>query len=96
MNHQEWDGLEPARSRMRVLVARVDAELGSLQASHRDSARSSETDALAQTWRELVAELALGPEPELRSCPHCQRRVLRQATRCRYCMRQSAPAGASQ
>jgi hypothetical protein len=28
MNHEQWDGFDPARSRLRALVARVDAELG--------------------------------------------------------------------
>jgi hypothetical protein len=47
---------------------------------------------LTQSWQALVGALALGDEPPLRSCPHCLRQVLREATRCRYCMRQSAAA----
>lgn len=94
MNHDEWDGLDPDRSRLRVLVARVDAELGRLSTPQRaDPQRERDVTALTQHWRDLLGALALGEEPALRACPHCQRRVARAATRCRYCMRQSA-AGA--
>jgi hypothetical protein len=95
MTQELWDGLDPARSRLRSLVGRVDAELVRLEATEPGPARAGEIDALAQTWRALVAALALGEEPALRPCPHCRRQVLREATRCRYCMRQSAAAKAA-
>jgi hypothetical protein len=95
MTHEEWDGLDPARSRLRALVARVDAEVDRLATPQRADSPERERDvtALTQNWRDLVGALALGEEPTLRACPHCQRRVPLAATRCRYCMRQSA-AGA--
>ena len=40
-------------------------------------------------WLALSKALALGPEPALRVCPSCSRRILREATRCRYCMAHS-------
>jgi hypothetical protein len=92
MNDQDWDGLEPARSRLRVLVARVDAQLVLLEKSQPGEPPQGEMQQLTQSWNDLVAALALGAEPALRSCPHCRRQVLREATRCRYCMRQSAAA----
>ena len=95
MDQQQWDGLDPARSRLRVLVARVDAGLVRLGSSQSDQALGGEIRALAESWQDLVGALALGEEPELRSCPHCHRQVLREASRCRYCMRQSAPAKAA-
>jgi RNA polymerase subunit RPABC4/transcription elongation factor Spt4 len=93
MDHQEWDGFDPARSRLRALVARVEAELVRLE-DQSEQPRVGQTTALAQTWRDLVIALALGEERPLRHCPHCRRQVPREATRCRYCMRQSAAAGA--
>jgi len=33
-------------------------------------------------WAELVEQLALGPEPELRECPACKYVAMRDATRC--------------
>lgn len=89
---QEWDGLDPARSRLRALVARVDAQLVRLESSQPRDASNDQMQLLTQSWQDLVGALALGEEPPLRSCPHCHRQVLRQATRCRYCMRQSAAA----
>jgi hypothetical protein len=92
MNDQQWDGLDPARSRLRVLVARVGANLVRIEAGPLDQAFSSEIRILAQNWQDLVTALALGEEPQLRNCPHCRRGVLREATRCRYCMRPSPAA----
>lgn len=92
MQNQEWDGLEPARSRLRVLVARVDEQLTQLETSQPGEPPHGEMQRLTQSWRDLVVALALGEEPLLRSCPHCRRQVLREATRCRYCMRQSDAA----
>jgi hypothetical protein len=83
------DGLDPARSRLRALVGRVEAELARLEASLPAQERNGDVTALNHSWRELVAALALGEEPVLRSCPHCRRQVPREATRCRYCMKQS-------
>jgi uncharacterized paraquat-inducible protein A len=36
-------------------------------------------------WAELVGELALGPAPELRTCPTCGESGMRAATRCIRC-----------
>jgi hypothetical protein len=90
MNDQQWDGLDPARSRLRALVARVGADLVRIEANPVDRAFSDELRVLAQSWQDLVAALALGEEPSLRTCPHCRRGVLREATRCRYCTGEAA------
>lgn len=91
MDNLEWSGLDPARSRLRVLVARVDQEIRAIRSSAPEAEHS-----LAQAWQALTDALALGAEPALRGCPHCQRGILREATRCRYCMQPSeAQRGAS-
>jgi hypothetical protein len=36
-------------------------------------------------WDKLVGMLALGPEPEYRQCPNCQRMGMRDARKCGWC-----------
>lgn len=79
---QELDVLDPARSQLRTLAAAVErhvADVGS--------------EDLKVAWLALSKALALGEEPKLRTCPSCSRRIVPEATRCRYCMAQSEPAG---
>lgn len=40
---------------------------------------------LRAAWAEMVRELALGPAPELRTCPTCGEIGMRAATRCVRC-----------
>lgn len=74
MNHPPSSRPDP-RSQLRALVARVD----------RDLAGAGPRSELAHSWGLLVHELALGPEPAVRTCPMCQHVGLREATRCGYC-----------
>ncbi|HVY28242.1 MAG TPA: hypothetical protein VHB79_16915 [Polyangiaceae bacterium] len=90
MDNQDWDALDPARSKLRALSQRVDRGLVELGLDTQAGALATEKVAVLDAWRELLAALSLGEEPALRQCPHCQRRILEQATRCRYCMRHSA------
>lgn len=78
-----WDGIDPIRARLRVLVKAVGDEVARLRTSERGE------NELEQAWVGLVAALDLGPEPEVRSCPFCRRAILRLAVRCRYCMKSS-------
>jgi hypothetical protein len=89
MDNQDWDVLDPARSRLRTLSQRVDRGLAELGRDSQPGALAVEKAALLEAWRELSAALSLEGEPSLRQCPHCLRRILEQATRCRYCMRHS-------
>jgi hypothetical protein len=90
MHNQDWDGLDPARSRLRVLSERVNRGLVQLGVDTQPGALAVEKVTLLHAWGELLTALAIEEEPSLRSCPHCRRRILEQATRCRYCMRHSA------
>lgn len=86
---KDWNAIEPERSALRLLVARIDFELAKLDDSE-PLARAAALTRLTSTWTKLVAELALGPEPTLRTCPLCLLSIRSQATRCRYCLRPSA------
>jgi len=46
---------------------------------------------LASSWQRLVSLIQPEPEPLRRPCPHCQGRIMQQATRCLYCLQKSAP-----
>jgi hypothetical protein len=78
---QELDVLDPPRSQLRKLAAAVERHVGDVG-----------SEDLKVAWLALSKALALGDEPKLRTCPNCSRRILPEATRCRYCMAQSDPS----
>jgi hypothetical protein len=80
------DVLDPQRSQLRSLAASVDKHVAELSAQGY-SGEAAENLKLA--WLALTKALALGPEPVLRGCPSCSRRIPCEATRCRYCMAES-------
>jgi hypothetical protein len=51
---------------------------------------------LRAAWAEMVDVLALGPPPELRTCPTCGASGMRAATRCMHCWSSLAPLPASE
>jgi hypothetical protein len=77
---------DPARSRLRVVVAAVDSAVSNLPATEAGS-----PGGLGLIWRELVDLLALGPEPGYRECPACGGVGMRVATVCGYCWTKLAP-----
>jgi len=85
MKNNDSDVLDPPRSKLRTLAARVEQHVSELSAGNGAAGMSD----LGVAWRALSKELALGPEPVLRGCPHCARRIPCEATRCRYCMAHS-------
>jgi hypothetical protein len=46
---------------------------------------------LAARWADLVEQLALGPELDMRECPVCRHHGMRAATRCGYCWKELTP-----
>jgi hypothetical protein len=46
---------------------------------------------LLASFSDLVEQLALGPEPEVRRCPVCQHIGMREATVCGYCWTKLTP-----
>lgn len=65
---------EDKKTQLRTMVA--DVELAMVDVS---------SEPVRDAWRRLVAGLELGPEPEVRACPHCGRIGMAKATRCGFC-----------
>jgi len=51
------------------------------------------SNTLASSWADLVEQLALGPEPELRECPNCKKFGMRAASLCSHCWTKLTPHG---
>jgi hypothetical protein len=83
------------RSALRALVSEIDGELAALVARRPIDTASAQVDTLASSWARLTKLIALEPEPELRTCPHCKQRVMRVATRCVHCWKRSEPGAAA-
>ena len=83
-------GRDPRRSRLRATVAEIQTAMTRLAADKRSEPRLP-TDLLT-AWADLVDQLALGPEPELRQCPACHGMCMREATACGHCFASLTPA----
>jgi len=90
MNNQQFPGPEPARSRLRATLATIERELSDLPKQVTSDGDSSASPLMA-SFADLVEQLALGPEPELRACPVCGRLGMRMAKRCGYCWTKLTP-----
>lgn len=80
----DYAGPDAARSRLRATVAKLELDVSRLSATN-DAAT------LRSTLADLVDQLALGPEPELRACPVCHQLVNRPATLCSNCWTKLTP-----
>jgi len=89
MNNQRSLLPDPHRSRLRATVARIERQISSLPRWVIDD--ESSRDSLLAAFGDLVEQLALGPEPEVRQCPSCGHTGMRAATRCGYCWTPLAP-----
>lgn len=76
------DGLRP-------IVEALDREMTRLVS--RGGMDDGDTTALLAAWASVVEFLALGPAPELRTCPSCGGVGMRAATRCGTCCRRLEP-----
>jgi hypothetical protein len=56
-----------------------------------DDATGSSPAVLLASFADLVEQLALGPEPEVRECPVCKHLGMRAATLCGYCWTKLTP-----
>lgn len=82
MSSPELQGVEPAKSRLRATIAAMEKEIVSLP---------GQGSGLRRSFNDLVAQLGLGPEPEVRVCPVCQHVGMRAATLCSHCWTKLAP-----
>lgn len=71
---------------LRLAVSAVDREMSALGTGVATSDDTAGTvRRLVSSWDELVRQLALGPAPDVRSCPVCGRVGMSAATLCGYC-----------
>lgn len=82
---------DPERSRLRTIVATVGHEISLLPTQATTDDRRNPPNGLLASWTDLVKQLALGPEPEVRECPVCKHIGMRAATRCGHCWTKLSP-----
>ncbi len=90
MINRRLNGPDPARTCLRSAVMAVDSGLLRLKQTSTGDFPVG-TEQLIEYWEQLVALLALGPEPEYRPCPFCDNISMRSATRCGACWKKLPP-----
>lgn len=88
---QPYVGTDAQRTRLRTIIAAIDGAMARLPTPVTSDDGSTSNDGALAAWNELVALLALGPEPETRQCPVCGQIIRRAATRCRSCWSKLSP-----
>ena len=91
MNSLRLSAPDAARSRLRATVATIERESLRLPSEVTHDGSRGPPNGLAASWADLVAQLALGPEPEVRECPVCKHVGMRAATLCGYCWTKLTP-----
>ena len=91
MNGPQVFFADAARARLRTTVATIEREISRLPGRATGEDGKGSPSALLASFTDLVEQLALGPEPEVRSCPVCQHIGMRMATRCGYCWTKLTP-----
>jgi hypothetical protein len=81
---------DAGRTKLRALIAAIEREIPHLTPPVSDTGARSLEQFLG-SWAQLMDALALGPEPELRTCPACLQLVMSAATRCGYCWTKLKP-----
>jgi hypothetical protein len=75
---------------LRTLIAAV--QNGITRTTAPAAASADDKQALTRAWDSLLQHLALGPAPDVRPCPRCDREIMRAATACGYCWSKVSPA----
>jgi hypothetical protein len=83
--------MNPARSRLRATLVTIQLEITRLQERLTDGQGKSPLTTLAASMTDLVDQLALGSEPDVRECPACKQIGMRAATLCGYCWTKLTP-----
>ncbi len=84
---RSYPGPDAARSRLRLTIATIERELDRLSTQPMSDLRASVMD--------LIAQLALGPEPEVRRCSVCGHLGMLAATACGHCWTKLDPPPAA-
>jgi len=84
-------GPDAARSRLRATIATMEQQLAHLPAPAAGADGKVPANELLASFNDLVQQLALGPEPELRVCPVCKSVGMREATICGHCWTKLTP-----
>jgi len=79
------------RARLRATVATIEREANRLLRLLTDEEGRVPKNLLQASCADLVAQMALGPEPEVRRCSVCEHLVMRDATLCGHCWTRLAP-----
>lgn len=90
MNSPGLSVADAARSRLRTTVATLEREISRLPRQATGDSKDP-SDGLLASFTDLVEQLALGPEPEVRHCPVCRHIGMRAATLCGYCWTKLTP-----
>ena len=85
MSSPESQSFEPTKARLRTTIATMEKEIASLP---------GQGSGLRASFNDLVTQLGLGPEPEVRVCPVCKHIGMRDATVCSHCWTKLTPPGA--
>jgi hypothetical protein len=85
MNSSRFSVPDAAQSRLRATIAMIECELARLPRPVAGDASGTSPTGLLASFADLVEQLALGPEPEVRECPVCKHTGMRAATVCGYC-----------
>ena len=96
MNSPQYSGPDAARSQLRAMIASVERELARLPGPVPLENSKSPQSGLLASFADLVKQLALGPEPEVRECPVCRHVGMRTATTCGYCWTKLTPPTGSE
>lgn len=90
MNTDEFNGPDAARSRLRAAISTIEKEVARLPAPEGEDSGSARHGLLAGV-ASLSTLLALGPEPEVRTCPTCKKIGMRAASMCGHCWTKLTP-----
>jgi hypothetical protein len=82
------------RSRLRATISEIQHRLARLPGEVTKDNGATLAEGLQTSVADLVAQLALGPEPTYRQCPVCKHIGMSMATLCGHCWTKLTPSPA--
>ena len=83
------------RSRLRTAIAEIQHRLARLPGEVTKDNGATLAEGMRTSVADLVAQLALGPEPTYRQCPVCKHIGMSMATLCGHCWTKLTPSPAA-